>query len=104
MDALYILQRDNTILLGIDNDIYNNNIDEYIIDEIIYELIQSSDSFDKKENEIQYLCGVIKHDSPLFYKVYFINEKNQYPILLGLQEISIDDYLDSINKNKNLKK
>ena len=76
---------------------------EEIIHEIIFQIIVNIDDLPKKDYYIQDVCSVIKKKKPLFYRLEYINESDDFPTFINISEITIDDYLDAIDENKYFK-
>ncbi len=72
------------------------------------EIILQIDYFEpclKKQNHFsQWVGGVVKHDSPLFFEVEYLKEQEGVTTFLSVNEINCDEYLDYINSNKILTK
>jgi hypothetical protein len=91
----------------------------YEIDEWFYERLENY-SLDEAGNIVgQILCvvhklpiesgwgqeiaGVILKKQPVFFVVEFINQENETPLIVDVNEIDLDSYLDFINENQTIK-
>lgn len=110
MGALYIFAMDDKPLFAIDGEFYSDDkeVNQFIYDEIIKTIAHNCVELPKADNVLQDVCGVIEHDdNPFFYKLHYINEDDFYPVFFMLKHLTLDEYLDSINKGnffKNEKK
>lgn len=71
--------------------------------DILSSIIDNIEQFDSEALVEDYISGVIKRKDPLFYTIDYVIDEDSVPILLDIQEIDVDEYLDSINNNKYLK-
>lgn len=74
-----------------------------IADEIMFQIINNADKLPIKEHYTQTVCGVVKGDDPYFFELEYINEENYMPVFVGIEEIDLEEYLDSITKNQYFK-
>ena len=70
----------------------------------VLELIhRNSKRMPVKEFWTQLIGGVIKGKEPLFFELEFLKNPGEKPLILDLDEIELDDYLDYINDKNILK-
>jgi hypothetical protein len=74
-----------------------------IIHEIVSQIIDNLDGLPKKDYYSQRVYGVIKMQTPMFFSIVYMNENGDVPVLIDIDEINVDDYLDAIIENKHLK-
>ena len=79
------------------------NLPEKLADDIMLMILRNISTLPKMEGYSQNICGVIKSDTPYFYKIEFVNEDGYAPILLDIEQIGLEEYLDSINEKKYFK-
>ena len=48
-------------------------------------------------------AGVIKKSEPMFYTIHYVIDEDSIPLLIDIEEIGVDEYLDNINDNKYFK-
>lgn len=70
-----------------------------IVDQIQF----NSSSFTDLSGYSQTVGGVVKGSHPFFFEIEYVKEPNTPVIMLDLEEISLDDYLDYIDEEKTLK-
>jgi|APGre2960657404_1045060.scaffolds.fasta_scaffold00046_46 hypothetical protein len=80
-----------------------SNLPEKLADDIMLMILRNISTLPKMEGYSQNICGVIKSDTPYFYKIEFVNEDGYAPILLDIEQIGLEEYLDSINEKKYFK-
>jgi hypothetical protein len=51
----------------------------------------------------QEVAGVIKGTEPLFFAIEFLKESDELTVLIDLNEIEVDEYLDFISNQKSIK-
>ena len=51
----------------------------------------------------QEVAGVIKGTEPLFFAIEFLKESDELTVLIDLNEIEVDEYLDFISNKKSIK-
>ena len=89
-------------------------IDEYCLEKLTYyprdvaikvlELInRNSKRLLLKEFWTQIIGGVIKGDDPFFFELEFLKNPDEKPLILDIDEIELDEYLDYINDKNILK-
>jgi hypothetical protein len=79
------------------------DLDKSIADEIINQIIMNANGLPVKETYSQTIYGVVKKSNPFFFKLDFIHEEEYIPILLDIEQVQLEEYLDSINQNNYLK-
>ena len=57
----------------------------------------------KEDGWTQDLAGVVKGKTPLFFRIEYLNEEGHIPILIDVNEIEVDEYLDFILEKKSIK-
>lgn len=96
---------DKMIMFDIDQ-IFQRKMRRYpqsIIHEIVSQVIDNLDELPKKDYYSQEVYGVVKIANPIFFSILYMNENDDVPVLIDINEIDVDDYLDAINNNKHLK-
>lgn len=79
-------------------------IEESIADEIISQLVKNMEQFPKtKPGYSSVISGVVKRDTPFFFKIEFTNSEEEALVFLDIEQIGLEEYLDSIDRNKYLK-
>lgn len=56
-----------------------------------------------KEFWTQIIGGVIKGEDPYFFEIEFLNNPGEKPLVLDIDDIDLDEYLDYINDKNILK-
>jgi len=51
----------------------------------------------------QSVYGVVSQKNPTFFVIEFLKQTMDIPILVDIEEIDVDEYLDAINQNKSIK-
>jgi hypothetical protein len=85
---------------------FADNISEFpedISEEIMNKVMLSIDDLPNEDLYVQQVSGVVELDERFFYEIDYFKEKNGIPILLDIREILLDDYLDSIIKQRHFK-
>ena len=62
--------------------------------------------FDNEYDSDKYffkVCGVVKSPDPMFYMVDYYSDGESAPVLLNIEEVDIDTYLDYVSKGEVLK-
>ena len=80
------------------------NLDYEYSEEIILQIDYFEPCLKKQNHFSQWVGGVVKHDSPLFFEVEYLKEQEGVTTFLSVNEINCDEYLDYINSNKILTK
>jgi hypothetical protein len=82
----------------------------YTIDEaslIVGQAILILSELPKQSGWSQEVAGVINTNrddaEPLFFRIEYLNEEGHNTILIDLNEIEVDEYLDFINQKKSIK-
>lgn len=72
--------------------------------DIASQVVNNIDKLPKKNGWAQIIAGV-SHTTkePFFFAVEYLNQYDEKCVLLGVEEIDIDTFLDYINENKYLK-
>jgi len=65
-------------------------------------LDKSWDKFLDLEGYSQMIGGVVKGDKPFFFEIEYVKDPFTPIIILDIEEISLDDYLDYIDEEKTL--
>lgn len=79
-------------------------IEESIADEIISQLLKNIDNFPKTESgKFAVISGVVKQEIPFFFKIEYTNAEEDALTFLDIEQIGLEEYLDSIDKNKYIK-
>lgn len=73
------------------------------VSDILKSIIDDIGLFNAEPFIEDYISGVIKKDEPIFYNIHYVIDEESIPLLIDIEEIDVDDYLDNINKNKYLK-
>lgn len=80
-----------------------NKLPDELADNIMSVILENIDDLPTKEGYSQEVCGVVKSETPNFFKLEFVHEEDYAPILLDIEEIELEEYLDAINQKKYLK-
>ena len=67
------------------------------------QVMERASELPTQESYPQKVCGVVKGDTPFFFELEYINEDGYIPIFLDIEQIGLEEYLDSINENKYFK-
>ena len=78
------------------------SLPEKIRNEIIDQIEYNLESFIDLPGYTQTIGGVVKGDKPFFFEIEYIKEPNTPTIILELEEISLDNYLDYIDEEKKI--
>lgn len=70
---------------------------------IVDQIKSNSSSFIDLSGYSQTVGGVVKGSRPFFFEIEYVKEPNTPVVMLDLEEISLDDYLDYIDEEKTLK-
>lgn len=76
------------------------SLPEKIRNEIVDQIEDNSELFVDLSGYTQTIGGVVKGNNPFFFEVEYVKEPNVPVVILGLEEISLDDYLDYIDEEK----
>lgn len=79
------------------------NLPQEISDDILSQIIDNVDELPTKDAYPQKVCGVVKGDKPFFFELEYLNEEGYIPVLLDIEQIGLEEYLDSINRNNYFK-
>ena len=96
---------DKIVLFDMDQ-IFQNKMRKYpqsVIHEIVTQIVDNVLEFPKKDYYNQVAYGVIKMNTPMFFSIVYINENDDIPIIIDINEVDVDEYLDAIINNKHLK-
>lgn len=96
---------DKMIMFDIDQ-IFQRKMRRYpqsVIHDIVSQIVDNIYDLPKKDYYTQKVYGVIKMKTPMFFSIDYINENDDVPILIDINEIEVDEYLDAIIENKHLK-
>ena len=70
---------------------------------IIGQVLSIIDELPDRDGWSQSVAGVIKKKNPTFFVVENLKQKNDIPILVDIEEIEVDEYLDYILEAKSIK-
>ena len=70
---------------------------------IIGQILSIIDELPDRDGWSQSVAGVIKKKNPTFFVVEYLKQKNDIPILVDIEEIEVDEYLDYILEAKSIK-
>ncbi len=70
---------------------------------IIGQTVAVMDYLPIKNGWSQEVAGVIKKTEPIFFVVEYLKQENERPILVDLNEIDVEEYLDFISNNNSIK-
>lgn len=104
MDSEQKYTEDNKLVIRGDSEFFDE-LQLYSDDEIksiLYLLVSNYEDFPDSDKELNSVCGVIKGEVDFYFEVFYAKEPNETPIYVEITNISLDDYLDSINYNKAL--
>lgn len=99
MDVSLKYIEDKIVLFDIDP-IFQRKMRKYpqsIIHNIVSQIVENITELPKLDYHSQKVFGVIKIKEPIFYCIYYINEQDDIPLIIDIEEVSVDDYLDAIN-------
>jgi hypothetical protein len=69
---------------------------------VIGQIVDVIDKLPKLNGWTQRIYGVIESEKPFFFGIEYLNQPNEIPILVDIEEVSSDDYLDGILDNKTI--
>ena len=85
-------------------------LDSFTLDEasmMVGQVLAILTELPDKQGWSQEVAGVIKTtiktEDPVFFKVEYLKEEGHIPILVDINEIEVDEYLDFIIENKSIK-
>tara|TARA_B110000908_G_scaffold172585_1_gene241008 strand:- start:21024 stop:21413 length:390 start_codon:yes stop_codon:yes gene_type:complete len=89
-------------------------IDEWFYEQLSYYKIEDAsliiaqtlavlESLPEKNGWSQEVAGVIKNEEPIFFVVEYLKQPQEIPILIDINEIELDEYLDFISQLKTIK-
>lgn len=87
------------------DDWFLDSFSEFNINEktqILYEIEVVSEFLPKNGSWTQFLYGVVKGKHPLFYVIDYLNEEGYKPLMIDIQEIDSDTYLDAMLDNNTI--
>lgn len=93
------------VLFDVDS-IFQRKMKKYpqnVIHDIVSIIVDNILDLPKQDYYHQKVYGVLKMKVPLFFCITYINENDDVPILIDIEEVLVDDYLDAINDNKHFK-
>jgi len=97
---------DKIVLFDIDS-IFQRKMRKYpqsIIHNIVTQIVENVVDLPKIDYHAQKVYGVVKIDKPIFFCIDYINENDDVPMMVDINEVEVDDYLDAINNKKYFKK
>ena len=80
-----------------------SNLPQEVSDDILSQIMDNVSDLPTKDAEPQIVCGVVKGDKPFFFELEYIHEEEYTPVFLDIEQIELEEYLDSINQNKYFK-
>lgn len=63
---------------------------------IVGQIVDVVDDLPKLNGWTQKVCGIINLEKPFFFEIEYLNQLHEIPILVDIEEVSSDDYLDAI--------
>jgi len=88
------------------DDWFYQQLGYYSIDDasrIIGQTVSVMEFLPIKNGWTQEVAGVIKKEEPIFFVVEYLKQETERPILVDLNEIEVDEYLDFISDNNSIK-
>jgi hypothetical protein len=88
------------------DDWFYQQLGYYSIDDasrIIGQTVSVMEFLPIKNGWTQEVAGVIKKEEPIFFVVEYLKQETERPILVDLNEIDVDEYLDFISNNNSIK-
>jgi|TARA_R110002153_G_scaffold4195_5_gene20162 hypothetical protein len=70
---------------------------------IIGQILSILDELPEKDEWSQEVAGVVHKESPVFFVIEYLKETVSIPILIDINEIEVDEYLDFISSQKSIK-
>jgi hypothetical protein len=71
--------------------------------DIIGQIIEILPELPKINGWSQKVAGVCEGNDPVFFAIEFLNQEQEVPILVDIETIDVDDYLDYIINNQHIK-
>jgi hypothetical protein len=105
MDSSLKYTEDKIVLFDIDS-IFQRKMRKYpqsIIHNIVTQIVENVTELPKLDYHAQKVFGVVKIDKPIFFCIDYINENDDIPVMIDINEVEVDDYLDAINNKKYFK-
>jgi len=93
------------VLFDIDS-IFQRKMRKYpqsIIQEIVSQIVENVIDLPKLDYHQQKVYGVVKISKPIFFCIDYINENDDIPLMIDINEVDVDEYLDAINNKKYFK-
>ena len=106
MDSTLKYTEGNIVFFDIDS-IFQRKMRKYpqsIIHKIVTQIVENVQELPKLDYHAQKVYGVIKIEKPIFFCIDYINENDDVPVMIDINEVEVDDYLDAINNKKYFKK
>lgn len=100
---LFIEGNENRFML---DEWFNRKIKELpqeISDDILSQIMNNVSELPTKDSDTQKVCGVVKGEKPFFFELEYLHEQEYIPVLLDIEQIGLEEYLDSINRNNYFK-
>lgn len=69
---------------------------------IIGQIVDVIEELPKLDGFTQRIFGVIKSKEPLFFEIEYLNQEEEIPILVDIERVGVDNYLDAILDNKTI--
>jgi len=88
------------------DDWFYQQLSNYSVDEatlMVGQTLSVLSELPKEDGWTQELAGVIKGKDPLFFRIEYLNEDGHVPVLIDVNEIEVDEYLDFIIESKSIK-
>ncbi len=100
MDSKQKSTEDKKFFYEINENFFENSEDasDYVLEEIIIQVLNCIEKLPIADNWIQSIAGVIDDgvDESVFFVVSYLKEKTELPLLVSLEFIDLDTYLDYI--------
>jgi hypothetical protein len=99
MDSSLKYIEDKIVMFDIDQ-IFQRKMRKYpqsIIHNIVTQIVENVVELPKLDYHQQKVYGVVKLDKPIFFCIDYVNENDDIPIMIDINEVEVDDYLDAIN-------
>lgn len=87
-------------------DWFYNQLGLYSIEDSSYIIAQTLavvDFLPKQNGWTQEVAGVIKNEEPIFFVIEYLKQEDDIPILVDLNEIEVEEYLDFIDNKQTIK-
>ncbi len=71
--------------------------------DIIGQIIEILPELPKVDGWSQKVAGVSEGENPIFFAIEYLNQEEDIPILVDIEDIEVDDYLDYILAQQSIK-